>query len=67
MLEARGRSAEALGRLYEEGEFDATWYCSPCHQRPDEDLEVTRARLGIIDIDRMERTNALIQRGSVPC
>ena len=67
VLESKGRTAEMLGRLYEEGKFNALWHCSLCHKRPEEDLADTRLRLGIIELERVERTSALIKKGRVPC
>ena len=52
----RGRSVANLEKAYWAGEVNATWHCTECHRREDENLEETRIRLGLYDISRIERT-----------
>ena len=56
VLGVRRRTAEELKAAYYAGEVNATWWCSQCHRRPGESLEICRVRLGLYDLDRMERT-----------
>ena len=53
-----GYPAATLKAMYLRGEVDVTWYCTHCHARPEEqhDLNRTRARIGVMDDARMERT-----------
>ena len=50
------RTVEELKAAYYAGEVNATWWCSQCHRRPGESLEDCRVRIGVFEIDRMERT-----------
>ena len=51
-------SADVLKNKYLRGEVDVTWYCTLCHARPDERLDIhrTRARIGAVDDARIQRT-----------
>ena len=60
VLDVRGRTVEELEQAYYAGEVNATWWCSKCHQRDGETLEDCRVRLGLYELDRMERTQRLI-------
>ena len=52
---------EELEIAYYAGEVNATWWCSACHQRDGESLEDCRVRLGVYDVDRMERTQRIVE------
>ena len=52
----RGRSVANLEKAYWAGEVNATWHCTECHRRKNENLEDTRIRLGLYDNIRIERT-----------
>ena len=66
VLAVKGRSVAELERACWAGEVNATWHCTKCHQRHNENIEDTRIRIGVYDTDRMERTRALICRGFRP-
>jgi len=61
--DVHGHATDVLQRMYENREVDVTWLCSTCHQRPGEDLDATRTRIGAFDSKRMERTSSLVKRG----
>ena len=63
LLSIRGRSPQALQQAYEDGEVDATWYCTRCHQRHDESYEKTRRRIQVYEWQRIERTTAMLNQG----
>ena len=63
LLEIRGRTPEALKQAYENGEVDATWFCTRCHQRDDEYYEATRRRIEVYQLDRIIRTTKLLDSG----
>ena len=54
----RGRSVANLEKAYWAGEVNATWHCTECHRRKNENLEDTRLRLGLYDNIRIGRTIA---------
>ena len=63
LLSIRGRSVEALEQAYEDGEVDATWFCTRCHQRDDESYEETRRRIEVYEWERIFRTTKLLKSG----
>ena len=63
VLAVRGRTVADLERAYWAGEVNATWWCTKCHQRFNEDIRDTRIRLGLYDTERLERTTALLRGG----
>ena len=56
---ARRTKATDLYHKWMAGEMDATWLCTPCHQRPGENIGDTRLRIGVYDASRTRRSNWL--------
>ena len=47
LLSIRRHTTSALKQAFEDGELDATWFCTRCHQRDGESYEETRRRIEV--------------------